>query len=298
MRDQVKRFLEHLAFERGCAVNSCEAYASDLRFFVTYLDESLKLKQWQEVTRQAVSDFMAQQHQAGLRPATCARRLSAIKMFFAFLCSEGVLQENVTAIMDTPAPGRRLPRTLSEGQVRQLLDSLDEAGGIYALRDRAILELLYACGLRVSELIALSLGAIEFDEHLVRCEGKGGKQRRVPLGTAAAAWLQRYIVEARPALARGDTSQELLFLSRFGRGFTRQGIFEIVRRRAQAAGLEEAISPHVMRHCFATHLLERGAQVRAIQEMLGHADIATTQVYTHVNESQSIDTHRRFHPRR
>lgn len=296
MRLLVAEFLDYIAFERGLAKNSCLAYEADLEEFVGFLLGTLAVESFAAVTREHVVTFLSRQKEAGLSTATLARRLVAIKLLFSYLLTERHLAEDVTAVMDAPDKGLALPRTIQEREVVRLMESVKETSTL-ALRDRAMLELLYGCGLRAGELIALKVRDISFESGLVSCFGKGSKERRVPLGREAALCVERYLTMARPVLARRDPTESTLFLTYRGRGMTRQALFQIVVRRARAAGVLESISPHVLRHCFATHLLEHGAQIRAIQEMLGHADIATTQVYTHVSGAQTVAVHRRFHPR-
>ncbi len=299
MRRQVAAFLERVAFERGLAANTREAYEDDLLAFVTFLERgpSGKALTFGEVTRDHIASFLARQRADGRRASTLARRLVAIKEFFGFLAVEGVIREDVAAVMAAPRKGRVLPRTLPEGLVGRLLESVCGVSP-QDLRDRSLLELLYACGLRVSEAVGMRLTDVRLDEGVVRVSGKGGRQRVVPLGGQARVWLLRYLAQGRPVFAaRAVAGEDALFLTRLGQPFTRQGVFVMLRKRASAALPGADISPHVMRHCFATHLLAHGAQVRAIQEMLGHADIATTQVYTHVDPSQALRTHARFHPR-
>jgi integrase/recombinase XerD len=243
-----------------------------------------------------VAAFLDQQRKQGFRASTRARRLVAIKVLFAFLADEGVIPADIAALMNAPPKGRTLPRTLSEEEVASLLAAIDGDAPL-TVRDRSMLELFYACGLRVSEVASLRLSDVRLDDAVIACVGKGNKQRLVPLGAVAEAWLRRYLAESRPRLARGNTTQSTLYLTVRGAPFTRQGIFAMLRKRAGEAALARSVSPHVLRHCFASHLLAHGAQIRAIQEMLGHADIATTQVYTHVDDGQARATHARFHPR-
>jgi integrase/recombinase XerD len=296
MRRQVAQFLDHIAYERGLSENTRAAYGSDLLSFVDFLETRCAVRAFSQVTREQIAAFLEDQRRQGMRAATRARRLVAVKVLFAFLCAEGVVPANVTAVMDAPAKGRVLPRTLSEAEVVRLIRSVS-GDTAYDLRDRCMLELFYACGLRVSEATALRVGDVRLEEGLVRCTGKGDKQRLIPLGEAAARWVRRYLAQARPHFARGDTAATCLFLTRLGTPFTRQGVFVMLEKRARAAQLGRAVSPHVLRHCFASHLLAHGANIRAIQEMLGHADIATTQIYTHVDEGHVTRTHAQFHPR-
>jgi len=296
MRGLIDRFLDHIAFERGLAENTRAAYETDLLAFAESLQLMGEVSDFSQVTRDHIAAFLAEQRGRRMSVATLARRLVAIKIFFAFLCAEGHVAENVAEVMAAPRKGRVLPRTLSEAQVSKLLASVSGERP-RDVRDRAMLELFYACGMRVSEVAALRVSDVRLPDGVMRCVGKGDKQRAIPLGSEARRWLERYLAQARPAYARGCEAEQGLFLTQRGAPFSRQGIFDMLVKRAQAAQLGEGLSPHVLRHCFATHLLAHGANVRAIQEMLGHADIATTQVYTHVDSEQVTRTHARFHPR-
>jgi len=296
MRSQVAQFLDHIAYERGLSVNTRAAYENDLLAFVAFLEKRELADAFLKVTREHVAAFLEEQRCNGMRASTRARRLIAIKALFAFLSVEGLVPVNITEVMDSPAKGRVLPRTLSEADVVKLICSVS-GDSAYGVRDRCMLELFYACGLRVSEVVALRMADVRFEEGVVRCIGKGNKQRLIPLGDVAAHWTRTYIASARPRFACGNISETCLFLTQRGKPFTRQGVFAMLSKRAQAAQIGRSVSPHVLRHCFATHLLAHGAQIRAIQEMLGHADIATTQVYTHVDEGLVTRTHARFHPR-
>ena len=296
MRREAARFLDAIAYERGLSEHTRAAYERDLSDFFAYLESIAKVASFSEVTREHIADYLLYEKRQGLSSATRARRLVAIKVLFTYLVAEGHLRSNVSETVESAKRGRILPRTLSEQEIGTLLNAI-EGVSPQSIRDRCMLELFYACGLRVSEVVNLRVGDIRMDETLVRCIGKGDKQRFVPIGSEACGWLHKYLDEARPAFCKRDITQQALFLTRFGKPFTRQGIFDMLMKRAQSAGLTQSISPHVLRHCFATHLLAHGTQIRAIQEMLGHADIATTQVYTHVDDGELVNVHARFHPR-
>jgi integrase/recombinase XerD len=297
MRGQIASFLDHIAYERGLSANTRSAYETDLLLFAAFLEARSGVAQFDCVSRGHIASFLEDQRRQGMRAATRARRLIAIKVLFAFLCAEGRVPADVTAVMSSPGKGRQLPHTLSEAEIARLIGSVS-GDSAQDVRDRCMLELFYACGLRVSEVTALRIGDVRLEEGLVRCVGKGDKQRVVPLGSEAARWVRRYLAESRPRFARGgDGAETALFLTRLSKPFTRQGVFGMLVKRAREAQLAGALSPHVLRHCFASHLLSRGAQIRAIQEMLGHADIATTQIYTHVDEGHAKRTHASFHPR-
>ncbi|MCL1921046.1 MAG: tyrosine recombinase [Kiritimatiellaeota bacterium] len=296
MRRQAAQFLDSIAYERGLSEHTRAAYERDLSFFFLFLEEACGVSAFEAVTRGHVAAFLLHGKRQGLAIATRMRRLVAIKVFFSYLLAEGRLRQNVTAAITARRHGRVLPRTLTEGDVAALLDSV-RGGGAFDVRDRCMLELFYASGLRVSEVTGLRIGDVRVDEAVVRCFGKGSRERVVPVGAEACAWLGRYLAEARPTFARRSGDAVSLFLTRLGRPFTRQGVFDMLVKRAHAAGIMKDVSPHVLRHCFATHLLAHGVQIRAIQEMLGHADIATTQIYTHVDDTEVLRAHTQFHPR-
>lgn len=294
MNALVAQFLDHLCYSRGLSANTAAAYRNDLGQFTQYLQEQ-GIDAFSSVTREHVVRYLSSQKQAGMSVATLARRLVAIKVLFGFLVQEGQLTQDVTEVMSGPKRWRTLPDVLSPEAVARLLGSAN-ATGWKGRRDRAILELFYACGLRVSELASLQLDDVHFDAGYIRCEGKGRKQRVIPLGQQAEAALRLYLSESRPQLATDGTGGTV-FLSRLGRPLLRQTLWAMIVRQARAAGIAGRVTPHVLRHCFASHLLANGAQLRAIQEMLGHVDIATTQIYTHVDQGRLLAIHRRYHPR-
>jgi integrase/recombinase XerD len=290
----VAQFLDYLTFERGLSRNTRAAYAADLACFTAFLDRH-GVRGFGDLTRRQVVDYLSELGSRKLAVATQARRLVAIKVLLRYLQQEGLLDADVTDVMSSPKLWRVLPDILSPAEVEQLLAAV--AGDQpRAVRDRAILELFYACGLRVSELADLRVSDVQAEAGFLRCTGKGSKQRVVPVGGQALDSLARYLSGVRPSLAR-HTDEEHLFLTRLGRGFTRQTLYKLIVAYARSAGLGGRVTPHTLRHCFASHLLANGAELRAIQEMLGHADIATTQIYTHVDHGRLLDVHRRFHPR-
>lgn len=294
--DDVETFLSALRFERGAADNTCEAYAQDLRAFAAFLARRGRTDSG-AVVRGDIAAFLAEEREKGMSSATRRRRTAAVRGFFKYLESRRAVREDPSALLDPQRRSRPLPKVLSEEETFRMLDGIDGAEP-RDLRDRAMLEVLYGCGMRVSELCDFKLDDVVGDGELVRIFGKGSKERVVPLGSSAARALSGYLGSARGAFARGDSAETHVFLTRLGRPFTRQGVFKVVRERAAAAGIAaDRISPHVLRHCFASHMLQHGADIRAIQELLGHADIGTTQIYTHVDASRFGEIHRRFHPR-
>ena len=282
--------------ERGMSEKTCIGYGSDLRLFAAYLKQR-KIENSAEVKREDIVAFLASEREKGMKGSTRSRRTAAIRMFFRHLKERRLIRENPSDLMDAPKKALALPRVLSEAEVFAMLDEV-KGEDPTSLRDRAILEVMYGCGLRVSELCELKREDIVAEGELLRILGKGSKERIVPIGGAAGRALTAYLEGSRESFAKGNLSEGHIFLTRLGRPFTRQGIFKIVRTHAAAVGIAaDRISPHVLRHCFASHMLSHGADIRAIQELLGHADIGTTQIYTHVDTARFGEIHRRFHPR-
>ena len=249
------------------------------------------------LVRADVADHVGALRAAGRKASTRARAFVAVREFLAFLASTHATAGDLSEGLEAPKKNLVLPRVLDEGTTLKILQSADGVAP-RDLRDRAMLEFLYGCGLRVSELCGLELQDVIADAGVVRCRGKGSKERIVPIGLPAAKALARYLESARESFTRGNAAERRIFLTRLGRPFTRMGVFKMLRERAAAAGVDaKAVSPHVLRHCFATDLLAHGADIRAIQEMLGHASIATTQVYTHVDRARLGTVHRTYHPR-
>ena len=291
---QVSQFLDYLASECGLSQNTIQAYRHDLTAFVLYLDES-GCTGFQSVTADTVLAHMVRLKEKGLQTNSVARALVTIRMLFRFLWAEGKIPENATLLLESPKLAKHLPEVMTEREVTALLAAPD-IGRISGLRDRAILELLYATGARVSEVSRMTLDSLHLNLGYARCLGKGSKERIVPVGDQAADAVREYLASARPILLRGR-NVEWLFPGARSAPLTRKAIWQILKRTALKAGVGRRISPHTLRHSFATHLLEHGADLRAVQEMLGHADIATTQLYTHVDRSRLKAIHRKFHPR-
>ena len=285
-------YLDHLRVERGLARNTVEAYARDLARFGRHLEEErlpVHGLRPEEITR-----FLVRLSREGLSARSQARLLSAVRGLFRFALRERLLTEDPTARVDLPKLSRRLPSVLTEGDVSALLAAPDPATD-RGLRDAAMIHVLYATGLRVSELVALRVEDVNFEAGYIVVLGKGGKRRVVPISEVALDLVRCYLEEGRPA--HSVTTDGPLFLTSRRRPMTRQGFWKLLRSYALKAGLRERITPHVLRHSFATHLLENGAHLRAVQAMLGHADIATTQIYTHVTREHLIRMHRQHHPR-
>ena len=295
MEELVAEFVDSLLLERGLSENTCTGYRSDLVFFVGFLKDR-KIDDVGQVTRDDIVAFLADERAKGMKGSTRSRRTAAIRMFFRHLKERRVIRANPAELMDPPKKAKALPKILSEEEVFRLLDEV-AGDDPRSVRDRALLETLYGCGLRVSEACALVKSDIVADGELLRVFGKGSKERLVPIGGAAGRALQRYFEGGRETLAKGNPSETHVFVTRLGRPFTRQGVFKVIKERAAAVGIAlDRISPHVLRHCFASHMLAHGADIRAIQELLGHADIGTTQVYTHVDTTRLAEIHK-LHPR-
>ena len=298
MEGLIGDFLAYMELERGLSRNTLEAYRSDLLQLAAFLRRrDLDVL---EVTHAELSEFFAllsegdAEHPA-VAPATLARKVACVRSFYRHLRMEGAIEHDPTAELKGPRKGQRLPRVLSRDQVAKLLAS-PRGSDPLALRDRALLELMYACGLRASEAIGLELADVDFEEGLLRARGKGSKERIVPIGSRALAALAAYCRAGRPVLL-GLGTQSRLFLNRRGAPLTRQGLYKIVQGHARRVGLEQQMSPHTLRHTFATHLLSGGCDLRSLQEMLGHADLATTQLYTHLSADRVKDAYFAAHPR-
>lgn len=293
--DEIEAFALAMRYERGMSPNTCDAYERDLRFFGEWLGRHGRASA-SEVTRDDIAHFLRDERESGLRGSTRARRTAAIRMWLRYLKECRMIRENPSELMDPPKKSLALPRVLTEEEVAAMLDEVRGAEP-RELRDRAILETLYGCGLRVSELCGLKMDDIIADGELLRVSGKGSKERIVPIGVAAGRALLAYFGSARGFFTKGNLAETHVFVTRLGRPFTRQGVFKIIRERAANVGIAaERISPHVLRHCFASHMLSRGADIRVIQELLGHADIGTTQIYTHVDTARFAEIHK-LHPR-
>lgn len=283
----------YLKVECGLAESTLQAYAGDLREFTEHLREQrLDLP---PLTFQQFQGYLMHLHKRGLAVASIARRVACLRMFLRYLHARKILQHDLPSIIETPKKWQNLPRTLHTNRVDALLAAPDPADGFY-YRDVAILELLYATGIRVSELAGLTLDNTNLEIGYLRVFGKGSKERVVPIGRSAISAVRDYLDELRPGLATPH-SREALFLSRTGRPIDRSNVWRIVTKCARLAGMKGKISPHTLRHTFATHLLEGGADLLVVQTLLGHADVATTQIYTHVDRSRLKEIHRKYHPR-
>jgi integrase/recombinase XerD len=291
--DEIEAFIDMLWMERGLSDNTLAAYRSDLQAFANWLARNGT--NLVDAQRQDLLNYLADRSKEGVRVRTSARILSSLRRFYQYLVREGRLQEDPSARIDAPKLVRPVPKYLTEEEVEQLLDAPDSTEPL-GLRDRAMLEMLYASGLRVSELVGLQMSQINLLQGVVRITGKGGKERLVPIGEEALSWLERFVHDSRPVLLKGRTC-DALFPTRRGAGMTRQAFWHLIKRYAQQAGIDKHLSPHTLRHAFATHLLNHGADLRVVQMLLGHSNLSTTQIYTHVARERLKSLHAEHHPR-
>lgn len=284
-------FLDALWMEQGLSDNTLSAYGSDLQIFA----KSLSAKSLLEVTEQDITAFLAKRLQEGLANRSSARIISSLRRFYGYWFREGKITIDPTELIELPRVSQFLPQALSEQDVELLLQA-PETTNTLGFRDRTMLELLYATGLRVSELVGLQLAQVSIRQGVVRVTGKGDRERLVPVGEEAVSWLENYLLKVRPALLAGRQSDDM-FVTNRGHAMTRQAFWHIIKRYAQKADIVKELSPHTLRHAFATHLLNHGADLRVVQLLLGHADLSTTQIYTHIANARLKELHAKFHPR-
>ncbi len=300
MKDDIERFLSYLAVEKGFSNNTTAAYRNDLSQLASFATEDRarpgSTPSWSSFSRQGMLSYLLNLKERNYAATTIARKVAAAKSFFGFMVSEGRLNTNPTENVGSPNVGRHLPKPISVSQVRRLLDQPTKLSTPEAKRDKAMLELLYASGMRVSELTSLNVGDVDTEGDFVRCFGKGHKERIIPIYRRAALSVAEYIKEVRPRLAHND-EEKAMFLNRRGERLTRQGFWQILKGYAKSAELDAEITPHTLRHSFATHMLSGGADLRSVQELLGHANISTTQVYTHLTTEHVRRTYEKSHPR-
>lgn len=299
MQDQVNTFLEHLEVERNLSSNTVVAYRNDLGQFLSYLqalDPAHLPRGWGNVTRDHIIGYMLDMREREYSDSTVARKIAAVKAFFAFEMVAGILSKDPSAAIESPKVEKHLPATLTPDEVELLL-STPSPTTTTGLRDRALLELMYATGLRVSEVVALDLADIDLDAATVRCLGKGRKERVLPIYAQALEAMKHYVRAGRPDFARPSETEQSLFLNRRGQRLTRQGLWLIIKGYVEQAGISAAVTPHTLRHSFATHMLRGGAGLREVQQMMGHASISTTQVYTQVTRDHLRAAYDEAHPR-
>lgn len=294
MKELSEEFLNYLSVERGLSKNTITSYRADLACFLNYL-ESKGLSNIESIKRDEIRNYLMHLKDKGLSSNSISRALVAIKMFYKFLAQERFIKDDVAGILESPKLIRPLPNVLNIQEVEKLLQAPDIRERM-GMRDKAALELMYATGMRVSEIVDLPTNTLNLDVGFIKCKGKGDKERIVPIGSQAKNAIYKYMQDARPALLKNKEDSHL-FLSRLGKRISRQSFWKMIKKYAKRARIKKEIAPHTLRHSFATHLLERGADLRVVQEMLGHADIATTQIYTHVNKERLKLIHRQFHPR-
>lgn len=294
METHLDLYLDYLTVERGLAPNTRASYSADLLKFLTYLKAG-GISDWSQVRYSEVMGFLSQSQEQGLAPRSRARMLSALRGFFKFMLRDSHLRESPVANLASPRLRRQLPVILSVAEVERLLARPNTELPL-GQRDTAMLEVLYGTGLRVSELVALTMGRVNLEVGFLVVLGKGSRERIVPAGEVATEAVRSYVKEARPLLLKGRTT-ETLFVTNRGAAMTRQGFWKLLKKYGREAGLKKKLSPHILRHSFATHLLERGADLRSVQMMLGHADISTTQIYTHVARERLREVHKKYHPR-
>jgi integrase/recombinase XerD len=301
MREPIESFLNYLLVEKGYSENTIAAYRNDLTGLTDFAKKELSKQgstlSWANFNRQSMLSYMLDLKERGYVTTTIARKVAAARSFFSFLVAEGIIKVDPTENMASPSVGKALPKPIPINQVRLLLEQPAKLTTAEATRDRAMLELLYASGMRISELVALNLGDVNTEgDYFVRCFGKGRKERIIPLYEQIATTIKGYIEEDRQKLAHGR-KEEALFLNARGERLTRQGFWQKLKEYAKSAGLDDKISPHTLRHSFATHMLSGGADLRSVQELLGHANISTTQVYTHLTTEHVRRSYDESHPR-
>ncbi|PGT83736.1 MULTISPECIES: site-specific tyrosine recombinase XerD [Bacillaceae] len=296
MKDQIKDFIHYLIVERGLSNNTIVSYERDLNSYQKHLLEKQHITSFNQVTRLHIIEFLKELKEAGKSSKTIARHTASIRNFHQFLLREKQADQDPSVMIESPQLERNLPKILSLKEVEKLLDT-PKLTNPFGYRDKAMLELLYATGIRVSEMINLNLADVHLTMGFIRCYGKGNKERIVPIGRTATEALMEYIEKGRSKLISAKQPTDALFINHHGKRISRQGFWKNLKKIALEANIQNELTPHTLRHSFATHLLENGADLRAVQEMLGHADISTTQIYTHVTKTRLKDVYKQFHPR-
>ena len=295
MQEFLKEYLTYVRLEKNLSENSVLSYKNDLSKFIMYLKKT-GIEDLNKVTPLTISEYFNKQRRLEMSGSTSSRYLSALKGFFSYLYDQSYVENDPTDILKSSRRRRKLPSVLTVNEINKIFKCPDTST-LLGLRDRAMLELCYSSGLRVSELINLKINDLLFGDEVIRVLGKGSKQRIVPVGKSAVKWVTEYLKSARPSLENKIRSQNIIFLNRRGTKLSRMGIWKIFNRYTKEAGIKKEVHPHTFRHSFATHLVEGGADLRAVQEMLGHSDISTTQIYTHIDRDFVKQVHKDFHPR-
>jgi integrase/recombinase XerD len=295
MEEFLKEYLVHLKLEKNLSVNTISSYRNDLTAFLSFLKDK-NIIDPSEVNSEHISSFFKLLNELGLSGTSSARYFSSLKGFFLFLIKNKYILKNPIEKISAPKLSKKLPSVLDVSEVEKILSQPDISDK-FGLRDKAMLELFYACGTRVSELINLKISDLFFSDEIIRVFGKGSKERLIPIGSSAIKWINDYLKLSRPLLMKKSKSENYLFLNSRSSKLSRMGVWKIIDRYVKEAGIEKEVHPHTFRHSFATHLLEGGADLRAVQEMLGHADISTTQIYTHIDRDYIKQVHKQYHPR-
>ncbi|HLQ39835.1 MAG TPA: site-specific tyrosine recombinase XerD [Tetragenococcus sp.] len=295
MEEQILEYLHYLLIERGLSANTRQSYQRDLQQYLAFLKKK-QITDWQSVDRFVILDFLQNLQESNKAFTTIARMVTSLRRFHQFLRQENITDHDPMQQIDSPKKRQKLPDVLSLSEVERLIETPDTKT-LLGIRDRAILEVLYATGLRVSELIHLKLNDLHLDMGILQTIGKGDKERIVPLGDLAIDWIKTYLSQVRPLLCKKHPEEECLFVNNHGRHLSRQGVWKNIKKLVQMAGIDKTVTPHTLRHSFATHLLENGADLRTVQELLGHADISTTQIYTHITKKRMTDVYKQYFPR-
>ncbi|MGY3777614.1 site-specific tyrosine recombinase XerD [Isobaculum melis] len=295
MKDEIQDYLHFLSIERGLSKNTIESYQRDLLHYLAFLEEN-QIDHWDKVDRYLVLNFLQQLKEEGKSTGTITRHISSLRKLHQYLCQERKAATDPMQFIDTPKKEQTLPKVLSMKEVETLIES-SNTGDDLGLRDRAMIEVMYATGLRVSEVINLKMTDLHLELGLLQTLGKGDKERIVPLGDTAIHWIEKYLNLSRTHLEKSGKPSPYLFLNHHGRGLTRQGVWKLIKKMVKEAGIEKEVTPHTLRHSFATHLLENGADLRIVQELLGHSDISTTQIYTHITKQRMTTVYKTYHPR-
>ncbi len=296
VKDYLKDFLHYLIVEKGLAENTIQSYRRDISAYLIFIEKKLQITDINHVTRVHIMQFLSCLKDEGKSARTIARHIASIRSFHHFLILDKIVDHDPTVHIETPHPELKLPKVLNTDEVDTLLNTPDLTTTL-GLRDKAMLELMYATGMRVSELVNLNINDVHLSLGFVRCLGKGNKERIIPIGKMATEALKEYLEKARPKLINQKNKTDSLFMNHHGQRLSRQGFWKILKQMAVKAGIEKELTPHTLRHSFATHLLENGADLRSVQELLGHSDISTTQIYTHVTKTRLKDVYNQFHPR-